>query len=98
MNETLYVGQPIKVSIACTIDGAAMSTALSAVIDYLKPDGTEGSWPAVIDNGAGTVSCNVTAEEIDQAGPWILQPVVSLPGNMTLPGTSVQMTIRARFR
>jgi hypothetical protein len=44
------------------------------------------------------VSCNVSAEEIDQEGPWMLQPLVTLPGNMTLPGTSVQMTIRARFR
>lgn len=98
MSETLYVGQPITIVIVCIVDGAAMSTALSAAIGYQKPDGTEGSWPAVIDNGAGTVSCNVSAEEIDQEGPWMLQPLVTLPGNMTLPGTSVQMTIRARFR
>ncbi len=80
MSETLYVGQSIRIVIACTIDGAAMNTAMSAVINYLKPDGTEGSWPAVIDNGAGTVSFNAARRLIDRQGPGYCSRSLRSPG------------------
>lgn len=96
---TLYITQPIDIELECMLDGLAMSTATSAVITYRKPDKTESSWKATVDNVAGTVSYSAIAEDIDQAGTWLLQPVVTFPGSpvKVIPGTTVEMEIQRRF-
>jgi hypothetical protein len=96
---TLYITQPIDITLDCTLDGVAMSTATSAVINYRKPDKSEASWTGTVDNAAGTVSYSAIAADIDQAGTWLLQPVVTFPGSpvKALPGTTVEMEIQRRF-
>jgi len=94
---TLYINQPISIEIDCTLDGTAMSTATSAIINYQKPDKTTGSWTAAVNNTTGVVSYSATALDIDQTGTWVLQPVVTFPTATALPGTSIDMEITARF-
>jgi hypothetical protein len=94
---TLYIGQPIDIVIDCTLDGAKISTATSAVITYRKPDKTESSWTGTVDNVSGTVAYSAVAADIDQAGIWLLQPVVTFPGPKVIPGTTVEMPIQRRF-
>jgi len=99
MAAKLYVGQPIDIEIDVTIDGAMMSTAGSAVITARKPDKTETSWAATINNTTGKVSYQATALDIDQAGKWMLQPVITMSGlpAKALPGTSIEMEIHKRY-
>lgn len=94
---TLYIDQPIDIVLDCTLDGAKISTAVSAVITYRKPDKTEGEWVAVVDNAAGTVSYSASATDIDDDGTWLLQPVILFPGAKNIPGTTVEMEILKRF-
>lgn len=49
------------------------------------------------DHVAGTVSYSASAVEIDQAGTWLLQPVVTFPLSTVIPGTTVEMEISKRF-
>lgn len=95
----LYIGQPIDIQINVKIDGVKMSTAVSATIEAQKPTRGTVSWPAVIDNVAGTVSYQASPTDIDQAGKWKLQPVVTLAGipERTFPGESVDLDIAKRF-
>lgn len=93
----LYVGQSIGITLECTLDGVPISDASSAVINYRKPDKTEGSWTATVDNVAGTISYNASAADINQDGTWLLQPVVTFPLITAIPGTTVEMEICRRF-
>lgn len=93
----LYTGQPIEIELQITVDGSAMTTGQSAVINYRKPGGTIGSWTATVDNIDGTVNYSALSTEIDQDGKWKLQPVVTFIGGNAIPGESLDMTIAPRF-
>ena len=99
MSSKLYVGQPIDIKIKVFINGVAMSTGASSVIQAKKPSGTILDWTATVDNVEGEVTYDATALEIDESGPWILQPVVTLAGvpSKTIPGTPKAMVISPRF-
>jgi hypothetical protein len=74
-----------------------MATATSAAINARKPDKTEVTWPADFDNVSGKITYAATAEDIDQSGRWLLQPLVTVPPGNALPGSVVEMEIAKRF-
>ncbi len=93
-----YISQQIDVVIDCTVLGLDFADAVSAVINYTKPDGSTAQWtPAVINTIAKTLSYSITAGQNDQAGTWILQPVVTFPGSVAIPGTTIELVINARY-
>jgi hypothetical protein len=92
---SLYVGQPIKIELSCIIDGVPLEDTVTAAIAYRKPSRSLGEWPATV-SGA-IVEYDATAEEIDEAGIWALQPLVTFIDGSTLPGTTVNMRIERRF-
>lgn len=93
----IYINQPLNIVITCSLEGTQMTTAVSAVITYKKPDKSEGSWTATIDNIAGTVEYQASSTDINAAGDWILQPVVTFPAGKIIPSTTVKMTVSKRF-
>lgn len=97
MSGKIYVNQPVDIKLTCSLDGVIMSTAISATIAWKKPDRTEGSWVANIDNVTGIVSYEAAALDINLAGTWILQPIVTFPASRVIPGTITQMVVSKRF-
>jgi ABC-type nitrate/sulfonate/bicarbonate transport system ATPase subunit len=95
----IYIGQPVEVVINVTVDGAKLTTGASAKIEVMKPNKAVVQWDAVVDNVAGTVSYAATAEDIDLAGKWRMQPLVTLVGipERTIPGNTVEMDVSRRF-
>jgi hypothetical protein len=94
----LYSGQPIDIEITCTVqEPGSMSTATGAKIAYRKPTGVAGEWNAAVNTTTGVVSYSATVSDIDSAGEWRLQPVVTFAGGRTIPGATVVMGITRRF-
>jgi hypothetical protein len=95
-----FVNQSIDIEISITIDGAPMTTgAPGCTIEALKPDKSAVTWLADVDNVGSKLTYHATPEDIDQAGPWFLQPIVILAGSpsQVVPGNIVAMTVSKRF-
>jgi hypothetical protein len=90
----IYVNQPLQIEITCTVDGSPMSTATGAVIAYRRPDKVEGNWSASID---GSKVVFKATSQLDKAGPWKLQPIVTFASGDTIPGQTVDLEIKPRF-
>ena len=93
----LYIEQPIDIEITCTVSVGSMETATTASIAYLKPNGDRGLLPGALST-AGVVSYSALPSEIDNAGTWRLQPIVTFASGKILPGETVEMPILERFR
>lgn len=66
------------ISLATTY--GSLGSATTTRILYTKPDGTDGYWTA---NVSGTsLTYNVTAGDIDQAGTWQFQAYVVVGGRI----------------
>ena len=71
------------------------SGATSLKIDYQKPDGSAGTWPAtaMVKDGQDGVYY-VTAEgDLDQAGVWLLQVDIAELGGFTGSGRITTMLV-----
>ena len=91
---SLYISQPISVSITCSITGASLSDASSVALGYEKPGGTTGSWTATL-NGS-VLEYDITAAQNDESGVWILQPLFTFASGV-IPGTKCEMEIKALY-
>jgi hypothetical protein len=91
----IFINQPVEVEIQCIVDGVPMSGVTDAVIEYKKPDSTIGEWPATVTGDK--VSYKTSPTEIDDAGMWRMQPIVTLSSGDQVPGTTVSMPVRRRF-
>jgi hypothetical protein len=90
---TLYAGQT---AVKITLDGLGnLSDASSAVIKYKKPDGSESSWNAVIDNiEQGVISYDLTsADEVTAGDMTVWAYVVFSDGRIGI-GDPVKITVR----
>jgi hypothetical protein len=96
---TIYIGQSFEFSIECTLDGVLVNNADTAILRYQKPGETvmEGFLPAYVDNLTGILSCTIPKETNDTAGKWKFQPEITLEGDLTIPGTTVELVIKRRF-
>jgi len=92
---SIYIGQPVDIKISCTMEGEPLEGIVSAAVSYRKPDKTTGTWPATV--LLDVVRYEASAEDIDQAGTWLLQPLVTLQSGLTFPGTTVSMPVLKRF-
>jgi len=90
----IYVNQPLQIEIDCTLDGLAMTGAQSATIAYRSPSKKEGSWPATVSNSKVLYKAN---SELNEVGPWKLQPIVTFNGGDSIPGNTVSLDIKPRF-
>lgn len=70
MAAVIFKGQ-IGVTIRLSL-GIDITAAGAARIHFKKPDGTQGTWTAAVDNGAiGTIVYVTTAAaDLDQGGTW----------------------------
>ena len=93
----LYISQQIDLVIDCEIVGLDFADAASAVVNYTKPDTSTGTFtPGVLNLTAKKIAYQIAAGSNDQAGTWILQPVVTI-GGVAIPGTAIEMEIHARY-
>lgn len=83
------IGAKIIVTVTENISLATVKT-----IKYKKPDGTVGSWTAVAESGNLAISYTTTAiTDLDQAGTWILQAYIEMPGWSGHGDVSVELEI-----
>ena len=93
MADKIYKGQTALNIVLDT--GMDLSTATSALIKYLKPDKTEGSWAATVDSPAtaGKISYEIaSASDLDQSGGWKMWAYITLPQG-TVPGDCSTFTV-----
>jgi len=89
-----YVTQPIEVSLSWTEEDAPSGLVESCVIEYRKPNGTTGSWPAVYDEQNRTIYyVGGPGSSYGMNGKWIFWPVVTLTGGESYPGEPISETI-----
>lgn len=75
-----------------------VSTATSATIEYSKPSGDTGTWtPATLDTAAETVSYDIPADDLDEAGAWRVIAVVTFASGDVIPGEAHTMRVRDRY-
>lgn len=84
----VYKGQGyLRLELDCKNPDIETGTTVTAVIKYVKPDGTIGTW----DNASGVtllgtiVKKQMTNGDIDQAGEgddgkWTFQPIITVDG------------------
>lgn len=69
---TIYTGQDLRIRV--TITGEDITGAASAEILFAKPDGTNGTWTATVEDAAnGIIYYDATPADLDVAGIWALQ-------------------------
>ena len=94
--QRIYVGQSALALDLDTCVDLAAEGAVSAVMKYVKPDGTEGEWAAVIapDSLTTVVRYVVTSNLIlDQAGLWKRWCVVTFASSKTAPSDAVYFNV-----
>jgi len=75
-----------------------VDTAVSATIEYQKPDGTTGTWtPATLDTGAATVSYDIPEDDLDVAGNWQAIAVVIFADGDVIPGEAHTFRVYNRY-
>jgi len=91
--QKIYVGQTaLSIRLDTKIDLTTMSTAK---IKYIKPDGTQGEWTAVLYGNAadGIISYTInSASDIDQDGLWKMWAYVTFNDSTVAPGDIATMT------
>jgi hypothetical protein len=88
---TVYVGQN---SLRIDLDtGVDISTALSVLIKYIKPDGITGQWTATASTTKARVDL-VTTSQLDVAGVWTVWAFVTFSDGRVAPGSPVQFIVR----
>jgi len=98
MADRIYVNQPVSLEIEVSVDGASLTGSHTAKIRARKPDKSEIELDAVVVVGPPSkVTYNLSGVENDQAGRWLLQPVISSPAYDGVPGTTVEMDVSKRF-
>jgi hypothetical protein len=90
----IYVGQnELRVQLTCSQD----VTSCTCKIQYRKPDGTTGSWDAVIGTAAtGVIYYDVTTTAIiDQPGTWRVWAFVTFTDSKVAYGEAVDMVVHS---
>jgi hypothetical protein len=92
------LNQPFTLTLGVPHDLASLADAVSATLEYQKPDGSTGTWTgATLDTVAETVTYEVPANECDQVGTWRFIAVVTFSSGKVLPGEAFKHPIRGRF-
>jgi len=82
----------VRLSLASGVDFDTY-TPSGLSIEYVKPDGTQGDWDAVVLSGSettGIVYVDFTNDiKFDQSGWWNLFTAITLTDGRTAPGRSV---------
>lgn len=94
--QRIYVGQTALALDLDTCVALVAEGAVSAVMHYIKPDGTTGSWTAVIaPSGYDTTVRYVvdSASDLDQAGLWKRWCVVTFAASKTAPSDAVYFNV-----
>ena len=85
-----FVGDTVKITLHTGIDLTSYSTL---EIIYRKPDGTPGSWTAIIDPDRSTHMYYTTiSTDLDQAGEWVLEAYAA-GGGTVLHGLPVSFKV-----
>lgn len=75
--------------------GVSLAGATALAVSARKPDGTEVTWTA---SASGTIVRYVTqAGDLDVAGQWLLQAVVTNPSG-TWRGETAKLKVYPKFR
>ena len=94
MADKIYVGQT---ALTLQLDtGIDLSTAVSAIMKYVKPDKTEGEWVSVIDSPAtaGIISYDIqSATDLDQSGTWKRWAYITFTGSKVAPGDCITFEV-----
>ena len=94
MADKIYVAQTaLTLQLETGID---LSTAVSVVMKYIKPDKTEGQWVAEINTPAtdGVISYDVaSATDLDQSGTWKRWAYITFTGSKVAPGDCVSFEV-----
>lgn len=78
-NYKVYKGQGyLRLEFDCTNTDINTGTVVTAVINYIKPSGTEGTWSATLEDTV--VKYQLANDDIDEEGEWIFQPVITVDG------------------
>lgn len=94
MTDKSYVGDTGTV---LTFDcGQDISAATARYIAVKKPDRIQTTWEAEA-SGTDSIAFTTLADSLDQAGTWLLQPIVSIDGG-TWRGETVQLVVYATFK
>jgi len=100
MADRIYVNQPVEIEIEVSVDGTNLTVGgpYTAKIKARKPDKSEVELSAsVVVGPPSKVTYSLLGPENDQAGRWLLQPVISSPAYDGVPGTTVEMDVSKRF-
>jgi hypothetical protein len=100
MADKIYINQPVDIEIEVEVDGTDLTIGgpYTAKIEVRKPDKSEVELDAsVVVGPPSKVTYSLSGLENDQAGRWLLQPVISSPAYAGVPGTTVEMDVSKRF-
>ncbi|QEN06790.1 hypothetical protein EXM22_01835 [Oceanispirochaeta crateris] len=93
----IYAGQSSLV--IRTHTSCSLSEAVECQIRYRKPDGTDGAFPALIEDSLeGIISYTVSEGDIDQYGHWRFWAWVRFTGDKCAPGDVQKVFIRREGR
>lgn len=94
MTTKTYVGDTgTVITINC---GSDISAATARSIAVKRPDATTTTWAASA-SGTESLAYTTVSNSLDQAGTWLLQPVVSIGGG-SWRGETAQLVVYARFK
>lgn len=85
MDNYIYVNQTaLRLQLNTSID---LSDATSAVIKYIKPDGTTGSWTATISSAVqGIIVYDIQSNDLSQEGDYTIWAYITFTSGKTAPG------------
>lgn len=89
----VYVGQTAFA--IRRITGVDLSSVLSTVLKYKKPDGSAGQWTATVYNAArGIVEYIIaSASDLDQVGAWTIWSYVTFADGNSAPGEASTLEV-----
>ena len=89
----IYIGQTgLRLEFDTEYDVANIA---SATIRYQKADtdSTKGTWAAQIGTGTVVYKDDFVADDLDTAGDWFMQPVITNTDGKTIPCKIVKVTV-----
>ena len=84
----VYNGQDaLKIRLTCSQD---ITGATVKKIKYKKPDGTEGSWDATVEDEAnGIIYYNIQNGDINETGNWTFWAFITFSDGRSAPGEPI---------
>jgi hypothetical protein len=77
--------------------GTDVSAASAIMLEVHKPDGTEDEWTAAVDGADDeAVTYTTAADDLDQVGEYLIQPLMTFD-TMELLGDTVRMVVHPPY-